>query len=401
MDKGKIMLTSYLVCKDSEKCYGCRACEQACPHKAIVMEENSEGFLYPNVMKDKCVSCGLCSKVCPYDSPSSSKVSQKIIAAQYKDTDILLKSSSGGIFSAVADFVLSNSGYVAGCIFSDTFKAIHVLTNNKELVEKMRGSKYVQSNLNDVYLKIQIRLNEGRLVLFTGTPCQVDGLRCFLKREYDNLITVDLICHGVPSQKLLDNYLESVSKQNGEILDIRFRDKELNGWSSQGSITFSNKTKKISPFNNSYYNYYYIQNNVSRKCCYSCNYSGNKRTGDLTIGDYWNISEEFPKLDTSLGFSAVLINTEKGRKIIDDISDKLVIFNSSFESVVKGNGNLRSPVKMPESRKVVYSLISEQGYDSVANKYCKFQYIRPFIRRHIPPKIKKLLKNSKIVRYLS
>lgn len=385
-------MTSYLVSNSPINCYGCRACEQICPRKAIVMKENSEGFLYPILMEDQCTKCGMCYQVCPYDSPSSVNVPIEAIAAQYKDRISLLASSSGGLFSALADYVLANKGYVAGCIFDESFNAVHILTNQKEMVEKMRGSKYVQSNLKNVYSDIQVCLREGSLVMFTGTPCQVDGLRCFLRHEYSNLLTVDIICHGVPSPRLFALYIKSVSQKNGNILDIKFRDKQRNGWCSQGSITYSNKTKTISPYNSSYYYYYYLKNCISRMSCYSCKYSTKARVSDVTIGDYWNISDDFPDLDTSAGFSAVLLNTQKGKRFFAEISSKLQTYETRLDAVVRGNGNLHAPTIMPKSRIDIYSRIAAEGYDSVAKKDCKYQYVKPFVRKHMPKGLKKILK---------
>ncbi len=385
-------MTNFLTSKNFANCYGCRSCEQICPKHAIAMKENAEGFLYPVLNEDICVKCGLCARVCPYDSPSAVNMPIRAVASQYKNRDALFSSSSGGLFSALAEYTLSKNGYVAGCIFDESFAALHILTNQKELVEKMRGSKYVQSNLNNVYTQVQDRLKEGALVLFTGTPCQVDGLRCFLRKEYDNLLTVDLICHGVPSPRLLELYIKSVSEKHGNVQDIRFRDKQRNGWCSQGSIKYSDKIKTISPYNNSYYYYYYLGNCVSRMSCYSCKYSSVERVGDLTIGDYWNISEELPELDTSAGFSAVLINTPKGEKMYTEISSELHTYETHVDSVVKGNGNLSVPSPMPENRKNVYSQIANEGYDAVAEKTCKYQYVKPFIRKCMPKSLKRIMK---------
>lgn len=385
-------MTSYIHGQDTAKCYGCRACEQICPKQAIEMKANPEGFLYPVLTEDKCIKCGLCSKVCPYDTPSSMNTPVQAVAAQYKNSDALRTSSSGGMFSAAADYILSNGGYVAGCIFDDALVATHILTNRPELVEKMRGSKYVQSDLRDVYTQIRDCLKEGAMVLYTGTPCQVDGLRCFLRKDYANLFTMDLICHGVPSPKLLSDYLTTVEAKKGAVSDIKFRDKQRNGWCSQGSITYSNKTKTITPFNNSYYYYYYLQNSISRMSCYSCKYATDSRVGDLTIGDYWNISNEFPDLDVSAGFSAVLINTEKGKKLFAEMSAGLNVYETKLDAVIKGNGNLSSPSPLPESRKDIYTRIAREGYGAVAKKDCKYQYVRPFVRKYMPKGVKKLLK---------
>ncbi len=385
-------MTSYLKSMNPTQCYGCRACEHICPQEAIVMKPNEEGFWYPELITEKCVQCNLCTKACPYDNASDARDPIRAVAVQYQNKKALLNSSSGGVFSALADHVLGNNGYVAGCVFDESFTAMHILTDQHEGVERMRGSKYVQSDLNDVYLQIRDRLQQGTLVFFTGTPCQVDGLRGFLKKDYENLLTVDLICHGVPSPGLFRQYLDSLTQKKGTITDIRFRDKRRNGWCSQGSVTHSKKTKTITPFNDSYYNYYYLQNAVSRMSCYSCKYASAQRVGDITIGDYWNIGDILPDVDATAGFSAVLVNTEKGQRFLDQISDTLKVYDTSVDAVIKGNGNLSEPSPMSEKRKTIYARIAEEGYDRVAQQECKFQYVRPFIRKHMPKSIKKFLK---------
>lgn len=385
-------MNTYIKTQDPFKCYGCHSCENICPQQAIQMKPNEEGFLYPVFDEQKCVHCGLCVKACPYDSPSAVEMPIRSVASQYKNLDALLSSSSGGLFSALADYILSKKGYVAGCVFDDSFSAIHMLTNQCAVAEKMRGSKYVQSTMGDVYKQIQQVLMEGSLVLFTGTPCQVDGLKAFLRKEYDNLYTVDLICHGVPSPKILEDYLDTVRGKKGKVTELTFRNKKRNGWCSQGSIGYSGKVKTITPFNNSYYNFYYLQNNVSRFCCYECKYSNVKRVGDITIGDYWNIGDVLPKVNTTDGYSAVLINTAKGDALFNGISGSLIVYETALEDVVKGNVNLTNPCSMPENRKDIYSKISQNGYEKTSKKECKYQYIKPFIRKHIPKGLKKLIK---------
>lgn len=385
-------MNTYIKTQDPFKCYGCHSCENICPKHAIQMKPNEEGFLYPVISEEKCVRCGLCVKACPYDSPSTTNTPIRTVAGQYKNRDALLSSSSGGLFSALADYILSKDGYVSGCIFDDSFCAIHILTKHHASVEKMRGSKYVQSTMGDVYKQIQQVLLEGSLVLFTGTPCQVDGLKTFLRKEYDNLYTVDLICHGVPSPKILEDYLDTVQRKKGEITELTFRNKKRNGWCSQGSIGCSGKVKTITPYNNSYYYYYYLENRISRYCCYECKYSNVNRVGDITIGDYWNIGDVLPNINATDGYSAVLINTAKGDELFNGISGNLSVYETTLENVVKGNGNLSNPCSMPENRKDIYSKISQNGYEETAKKECKYQYIKPFIRKHMPKGFKKIIK---------
>lgn len=356
------------------------------------MKPSAEGFLFPVVDEGKCLHCGLCDKVCPHDTDNGTKEPLKAFAAQYKNTNALEKSSSGGVFSALSDYVLINGGYVSGCVFNEDFVAVHTVTNEKETVEKMRGSKYVQSDTLDVYTQIKSLLENGERVLFTGTPCQVHGLKSFLRKDYGNLFTVDLICHGVPSPKLLSDYLETVRAKHGDISELTFRNKKLNGWYSAGSIGYKNKIKTISPFNNSYYNLYYYQNSVSRKSCYKCKYACLSRVGDITVGDFWGAEDIFSEINAEKGVSAVLVNTEKGLTLLNEIRENLILVKTDAHTVAKNNGNLNEPCKMPEARGNIYERIATEGYEKVAKSDCRYQYVRPLLRRLIPKSIKKRLR---------
>ena len=394
-------------------------------------------MLFPVIDESKCVKCGFCAKACPYETTNNgsepSKVCQakpipngsespklcqaepisngsespkpcqaepisngseplKAFAGQYKNTEALKKSSSGGIFSALSDYLLENGGYVSGCVFNEDFVAVHTVTNKKETAEKMRGSKYVQSDTLDVYTQIKALLENGSKVLFTGTPCQVHGLKCFLHKDYDSLFTVDLICHGVPSPKLLSDYLESERVKHGEITELTFRNKERNGWSSAGSIGYKNRIKTISPFNSSYYNLYYLQNSVSRKSCYECKYACLSRVGDITLGDFWGAEDTLSEINIEKGVSAILVNTEKGLTLLNSVKDRTVLVETDARAVAKNNGNLNEPCKMPKSRDSIYERISEVGYEKVAKTDCRYQYVMPILRKIIPKNLKKRIK---------
>lgn len=390
-------MTSYLLSANDSQCYGCRACEQICPKSAITIEPNNEGFLYPVLDGTRCVKCGLCKTVCPFDNELPKKSEKiRVFAAQYKNRNSLKASSSGGIFSAISDFVLENGGEVAGCIYDESFRAIHILTDDPMIVEKMKGSKYVQSDTANVYLEIQEKLKSGKLVLFSGTPCQVDGLKKFLQKNYDNLITIDLICHGVPSPLFFEEYLKYIEQKKGKVTGIKFRDKERNGWCSQGSISYLRNdheiTSSISPFNDSYYYYYYLQNNISRMSCYSCKYSCTDRIGDITIGDYWNIQNIRPDIIPDDGISVILASTDRGNELLDALQDRLDLYETALVPAVKANGNLEKPCCMPESRKTIYTRLERQGYEMIAKQDCKYQYVKPFLRKHTPKGLKKLVR---------
>lgn len=390
-------MTTYLKTADKASCYGCRACEKICPYSSITFSPDSEGFLYPTLDSSRCVECGLCLKVCPYDNNfTENKKPIKVYAAQYKNENALNKSSSGGIFSAVADLVLKEGGAVCGCVFDGNFKAVHIVTNNPEEVEKMRGSKYVQSDTADTFTQIKRLLEDGTRVLFTGTPCQVDGLKRFLLKDYDNLITIDLICHGVPSPRFFEEFLKDEECKNGKITDIRFRDKPRNGWRSQGSISFlkngRKKNRVISPYNSSYYQLYYLADSISRMSCYSCKYSCTNRVGDITIGDYWNIGSINPEIPTQKGISVVLVNSPRGEKLIAELADSVALYETSLEAAVSNNGNLLRPSEMPKSRTDIYKRLENQGYEAVAKQDCSYSYVMPFLKKHAPKKIKSVLK---------
>lgn len=388
-------MNEYILNKDEKCCYGCGSCELICPQNAITMSPNHEGFLYPEFNESRCIKCGLCIKVCPYmKNEQKTRKPIKVVAIQNKNIEVLKDSSSGGVFFAVAEYVLSIGGYVSGCVFDDNLEVNHILTNNIEEVKKMCGSKYVQSKMGNVYNLVKEKLDNGKKVLFTGTPCQIDGLKQYLRKEYDNLFLMDLICHGVPSPKIFQLYIDSVEKKFGKIIEFKFRDKRRNGWCSQGSIKFKNKLKKISPFNSSYYYYYYLKNILSRKSCYTCKYSSLDREADLTIGDCWNIDKLFPKLDTKNGYSVVLVNNHKGHNLLDSIKDNLTILDVDIDFVVKNNPNLSHPSDCPAMRNSIYQKIEDKGYDLVAKEECHYQYVLPIIKRIIPKKIKYLLRKQ-------
>lgn len=382
-------MLEYLKCNNVESCYGCNACEQICPKNAIKLIENSEGFNYPSLNDKLCVNCGLCEKVCPYTKKLVDNEINNVYGLQNLNQDDLMKSSSGGVFIAMAKFVLSKGGFVAGCILDENFVAKHILTNDLNLVEKMQGSKYVQSYIGNVYANIKKFLDDGRFILFSGTPCQVAGLKFFLMKEYNNLLTIDLICHGVPSQFLLNEYIKN---QNKKLNDLKFRDKKTNGWRSAGIIRYEGGSKKINPNNDSYYNLYYIENAVSRMSCYSCKYSTTNRVGDITIGDFWNINDEFSNIDTKNGFSEIKINSNKGMNFFNSIKNNFFIVDSTLKIIVNGNGNLVKPCEKPNIRDEIYNEINKYGYKFVVKKYCHFSYIKPFLKRLFPKKIKRIIK---------
>lgn len=353
-----------------KQCMGCGVCSQLCPAKCIAMRVDSEGFLYPSVDKSKCVDCNLCVKKCPILSDTvifSNSNETKYYAAIIKDQEELKLSSSGGVFSTLADHILHEGGYVCGCVYNDRMEAVHVVSKDQNTIRRMYGSKYVQSNILECYSVINEILLRGEKVLFTGTACQVAALKAFLGKEYEGLYTVDILCHGVPSPGLFRLFVEHLSKkEESQVLDIRFRDKEKNGWGSEHrtSVTYANGKKKW-PFMPAYFSAFFYGLDL-RESCYCCKYAGTKRVSDLTIGDYWGSWKKYGKRFRE-GISVVSVNSKRGELLFNSISRSLLKKDElSIGEAVWSNDNFDHPVKRPMERDDFYTRID--NYRSILKK---------------------------------
>lgn len=381
-------------------CTGCGACKHICPVNAIQMEEDEEGFAFPRINENLCIHCDLCKKTCPTNKESKTKSMDqfpKVYAVRNKNKEVLKFSSSGGVFPILADFVINNNGCVAGCIFDENLKPIHVIVNDMKYLKKFQGSKYVQSDMGEIFPQIKQILENDILLLFTGTPCQVAGLKAYLGKEYENLITADLVCHGVPSYWVFQKYLNFLKKtKRGEISTYRFRDKAKNGWGSDGSyyLIKENKIykKELYPERDYYYYLFEVNNSILRESCYQCNYTSIKREGDFTMADFWRIQEFHPEFYSKEGVSMLMVNTEKAEKIFRMISSNMEYIPSTIENARNALSNLRKSSSRPSIRDTIYSDINVLGFEKAAKQYCKLQYIRPIFRRAIPYQTKQNLK---------
>lgn len=392
-------MLKYIETGDKTSCFGCSACAAICSSHAIELVPDNEGFLYPRLNTDKCTSCRMCERVCPATKEDAFLQGQQhSFALQAKDDGVLVASASGAAFGIAGRIVLERGGWVCGCIFEGKWKACHAVANDRATLNKMLGSKYVQSDMGGCYREIRELLKRGEEVLFSGTPCQVAGLIAYLQRPYEKLTTIDLICHGVPSQKLLDSYLEAEG-ESARVKEFSFRDKARNGWCSNGTIVKESKrgtyAKRTSPLDDTYYFYYYLENCVSRECCYTCPYSRRGRVGDLTIGDYWNADSAVLPFDFSKGTSAVIANSEKGIRLIDAMSRFAHIEKADLSHIVSGNGNLSEPCERPPLRDEVYQAIATEGYRLAAKRLCALKPWVPQMKRMLPGWIKKLMKRVK------
>lgn len=382
---------------DPEKCCGCGACLNICPKDAIKMVEDDAGFIYPKVDNNLCINCGLCNKVCVFNEKNKGEYPElEVYAGVINDMEILKKSSSGGIFSALADAVFKKGGVVFGAAWESDFSLCHIIARNAEELEKLRGSKYVQSSVKTTFREAKKLLDVGITVCYSGTPCQISGLKSYLGKEYDNLLTVDIICHGVPSVKMLKDDLNYVSDGKTENLkEVKFRDKSY-GWGTKGSISSSGKKIKYNAGTSPYY-FYFLKGEIYRESCYNCRFPSEKRQGDITLGDYWGIKTELVsklgKADPDLGVSCVLVNTEKGKKWLDLASGAVSLTLSDRKSVEKRNGQLvKHSVPLPEHQNLLGGYIAD-GYSSFRKGYKKHtkDHIVRGIKNIIPKKIKRKL----------
>lgn len=378
-------------------CCGCRACENICPKKAITMIENKEGFLYPQIDKSKCINCGLCKKVCPLINKVNKPdfLNENICySAKNKNIKALENSSSGGMFWVLAKYVLDNGGLVVGAEMTKDHIVQHCIIDNESDLLKLMGSKYVSSNTNDVFSKIKKELDKKRLVLFSGVPCQVAGLTNFLIKNYDNLITVDIVCHGVPSQKLFTKYVEYLEdKYKGKLLDYKFRSKEASDWGSfNGLAKFSKNgkiiTKKINADFDPYY-HNFLKGKNYRESCYECKFANKNRISDITIADFWGIEKTNPEFLDKKGVSAVIINTEKGKKIFDIIKENIIYADAKYEDICRFNGQLNFPSHRSDDRNEWYRNIEKKDF---MKKLKTGKTVKSVIKSIIPTNIKLIIK---------
>lgn len=386
------------------RCCGCRACGQACPTKAISFTQDAEGFMQPDVDETICIECGKCLKVCPIISVNVFEEQQIGYAAKTTSKEDINKCSSGGLFYVLARAVLDNEGVVCGCSTDENLMPKHTIAATITEAQGMRGSKYVQSDMNDVYTRIQEHLKAERTVLFTGVPCQVAGLRNYLMKDYPNLFCVDIICHGVPSRKLYAEYLEWLGKKyGGAITEFEFRTKKRHQWSltQRAVVEKSNGSKKEHLLMASLDPYYhnFLQGTTYRESCYQCPYSQEKRSGDITIGDFWGIEQTHPNLFDIDGVSCALINSHKGKKLWMLTIGKVSSIEVPIEDIINYNGNLRKPTRRPQLRNSIYRYLNEGGFEKVPYDLRTWNFIIDNIKNYIPNvvryRIKKFIKMIK------
>jgi len=357
-------------------CCGCASCANVCPKQAIKMEPDKDGFIYPIIDDGLCVDCGLCKKVCAFQNkPVTSEEPIATYAAINKNQTTLLNSSSGGLFGALAYITFEKNGVVFGCAWNANMEPEHICIDNPADMYKLHGSKYVQSDVKNTYVEAKKYLEQGRAVLYTGVPCHIAGFKSYLGRDYKNLITADLICHGVPNVAFFKGYITWLEqKLKSKIKEFKFRDKSNGRMDCVGKVTFQKdgKTKdKIIYWPVDYYYNYFMYGYIYRESCYECNYAGGNRQGDFTMGDYWGIEKAHPEIDANGGVSVLLVNSEKGMMLIEKLSEHLTLTFSTFEQARVENGQLRRPVIKSDKREAILKTWFYGGYQAVADEFYK------------------------------
>lgn len=371
--------------KNKNQCCGCNACEMVCGKKAITMIEDEYGFRFPQIDTDKCVGCGSCLKVCCINNEAELRKPETVYAASYKNKDISAKSASGGIFAALAKQVLAKGGIVFGSAYTEQFDVEVVPIEKIEDLPKLQGSKYVQSSMNSSFLKIKSELQTGRTVLFCGVPCQVEALKRYLGRSYENLLLVDIVCHGVPSNRMLKDYLSFLAdKKKMEIQSIQFRTK-TKGQNVYGEIAYRQvshtgeiayRQEPLISYKSSYYKLF-LNCQTFRDSCYHCKFAGTQRPGDISLCDYWGVEDVHPDFVKAVekeglaGISAVMLNTNVGKDFFERVKQEFALKESTVEQVAKHNPQLQAPSVETAERKQVLDCYRQCGYQGVDDFYFK------------------------------
>lgn len=355
--------------KEKSMCAGCGACAMSCPKNCISMEADSEGFLYPRVNKDSCINCGLCERVCPFLNPSETKV-LKAYGFNTLDDEIRRESSSGGAFSAFSQYILDRGGVVFGVeLSSDCRHAEFTAVTDKNELYRLRKSKYMQADTGDSFKQALNYLNEGREVLFTGTPCQINGLKKFLNKDFENLICADIVCHGAPSEKLWNRYVDYMNeKPDGKISSVNFRCKK-NGWKQYGiEIKKENNSTVLEERAKNPYISMFLDDYCLRPSCYDCKAKGNNLS-DITMGDFWGIDNVLSEMNDDKGSSLIIVRTAKGRRLLEAIENNALIKETEYEKAVSYNPAEFKSVERPQKRQNFYEDLNNESFERMIKLY--------------------------------
>lgn len=349
------------------ECCGCTACFSKCPQKAIKMIDDKEGFKYPIVDPAKCVECGICLQTCDFRKATHIHCSEtplKAYAIKNLNDQVRSESRSGGAFSALTDVIIEKNGCVFGAVLDDNFTVRHVMSENIQERNKLRGSKYVQSDLGNIFENVRNELKKGRIVGFSGTGCQIAGLKSYLGKDYENLYTFDIVCHGVPSPKVWKDYVEFLNKK-GKLTDFNFRDKAILGWDMHIESYKINGVKKISRN----YAKLFSSDNILRESCFECKYANLKRSGDFTLADFWGIDKHYKSFNDNKGVSLLLVNSQKGINLLKSIQMEDNFDYIDCSTIAFENRQLHCPTSKPLTYEDFWKDYNSKDFEFILKKY--------------------------------
>ena len=355
------------ICK-SEKCTGCGVCADACPKKCITFKHDAQGFYRPSVEESLCVNCHRCADICPANHPNRKNPILKVYKARRTDKQAAAVSTSGGIAGVISEYIIGQGGMVAGCGYDEALHLKHSMASTQAELERFKGSKYLQSDTQGIYRQVRQLLGAGKTVLFTGTPCQVSALHNYLGKDYDNLYTLDFVCHGVPSQRVFDIYLESLNRSDTPV-SIRFRNK-TKGYRNKKAcfaleVFYPDETVITSLEHGIYY---WFSSSLSvRESCYSCPFTSAERVSDITLADY--IGSDMDDADNEIGVNTVFINTEKGEALLEAVKVDVVAELKDTTQTVKRYDRLTVGSRQPACRKTFFADLLTCDYRTMAAKY--------------------------------
>lgn len=357
--------------KNKSECCGCGACGQICPKNCITMKEDEEGFLYPVVEYERCIKCELCERACPVISQCRQEHEEKVYAAVSKDRELVGRSSSGGMFGILARYVLNKNGAIFGAAFDEEMELIHCAAETEEECRKFHGSKYIQSNTKNTFVECKRYLDAGRYVLYTGTPCQIAGLKQYLPTDYDTLLTVELICHGVPSPGIWRQYIKELETESGHKVigaNFRYNDK---GWTEYRFRTkYDNGEENVVSSDESSYFAGFLNELTLRPSCHECSHRIQYSKCDLMIGDFWGVEKYYQDFDVRRGVSALIVLSDKGEQVFGEIKDQMNYVDSALSIVLPMNGCINSSVFPHRNRqKMMEAYIRKENLSEALNKY--------------------------------
>lgn len=353
---------------DKADCCGCSACASICPRGCIALRPDAEGFLYPEVNEEACVDCGLCEQVCPLLHKPEQHQLLAVYGAKNKNDEVRFASSSGGVFTLLAEAALAKNGAVFGAALDEHLQVRHVRADSMDELAHLRGSKYVQSVIAGCFAEARGLLRSGRQVLFSGTPCQIAGLKGYLVKDYPNLLTVDVVCHGVPSPKVYRKHLAEVAAQAGEpVRQVRFRDKEK-GW-KRGETVFLTEHQRMGASKRKETYMRLFLNNVSiRPSCGQCAFNNKRSLADITIADYWGVDKQFPDFDDDKGVTLVLVNTAKGADALAQIEAEMDLLATDFAKGAEYNWAVEKSLPLHPQREFFFENLDKLTLKELAEQ---------------------------------